>query len=57
MVYELIDSRTSDSVDDLFRVKVLMEAYKKYKALDPDNSLVLKDILIRLVKSIFKKDD
>ena len=54
MVYELVDASGVESVDNLFKVKVLIEAYKKYKALDPDNSLVLKDILKRLVKSIFK---
>ena len=54
MVYELVDTSGVESVDNLFKVKVLIEAYKKYKALDPDNSLVLKDILKRLVKSIFK---
>ena len=54
MVYELVDTSNTDSVDNLFRIKVLIEAYKKYKALDPDNSVVLKDILKRLIKSIFK---
>ena len=57
MVYELVDKSSSDSVDNLFRMKVLIEAYKKYKALDPDNSLVLKDILKKLVKSIFKSNE
>ena len=57
MVYELVDTRESESVDSIFRIKVLIEAYKKYRALDPDNSVVLKDLLKRLVKSIFKRDE
>ena len=54
MVYELLDTSNTESVDNLFRIKVLIEAYKKYKTLDPDNSLVFKDIMKRLIKSIFK---
>ena len=54
MVYELVDYNNKDSVDNLFRVRVLIEAYKKYKALDPDNSTVLKDIMKKLIKSTFK---
>lgn len=54
MVYELVDTSNIESVDNLFRVHVLIDAYKKYKALDPDNSLVLKDLLKRLFKSIMK---
>ena len=57
MVYELVDYSKKDSVDNLFRIKVLIEAYKKYKALDADNSIVLKDILKRLLKSIFTNKD
>lgn len=54
VVYDLVDARDGESVDNLFRVKALIEAYKKYKALDSDNSIVFKDILKRLIKSIFK---